>query len=181
MNSLLLFANKTLRLLTRSSLSPRLPELLFLVGTYFFPQVNIELIVRINNDRVIFSWRNDSFGNKGWHLPGSIILPNESFVSRIKALIKNELPFLAGYTCESLTYAGFSEVFAENIPSIRSHFISHIYLIDYYLPDHVIDGLPPAFMASHTIPEELISNHYRYKSLIRRCLSGHLIVPQQYY
>ena len=181
MNSPVRTINSALRLLTRNSSSPTLPEYLFLVGTFFFPQVNVDLIVRINKSRILFTKRNDSFGNNGWHLPGSIIRPNETFECRIQALIRNELPFLVGYTQESISYAGFTQVLACDRHSIRSHFISHIYLIVYSLSNHCIETLPPSVIACDIIPDDLIANHYRYKPLILKCLNQDPIVPEQYY
>lgn len=181
MSSLVTFANKALRFVTGSSPSPTLPEYLFLAGTFFFPQVNVDLIVRINKARIIFTWRNDSFGNNGWHLPGSIVRPNETFESRIQALILNELPFLIGYSQESITYVGFTQVIARDKPSIRSHFISHVYLIDYSVSKHCIDSLPSSVIACPIIPDDLIEKHSRYKPIIRKCLNRDPIVPEQYY
>ena len=80
----LFYINSLLNFLTAKCKNPRLPHLLFLVGTYFFPQVNVELVVRINKKYLFFAWRDDDFGNKGWHLPGGIIRPNEKIISRVK-------------------------------------------------------------------------------------------------
>ena len=181
MSSSITTINRLLRFFSGNSPSPTLPEYLFLVGTYFFPQVNVDLIVRINKARILFTMRSDSFGNNGWHLPGSIIRPNETFECRIQALISIELPFLLGHSHESISYVGFTQVFARDTPSIRSHFISHIYLIDYSLSNYIIDSLPASVMVSDMIPDQLIANHYRYKPLILRCLNREPIIPEQYY
>ena len=87
MSKLIRILNAFLRLITRKHLNPTLPETLFLVGTYFFPQINIELIIRINSYNILYIWRDDAFGNHGWHLPGSIIRPNERILTRLAKLI----------------------------------------------------------------------------------------------
>lgn len=181
MSDFITYANKLLRFLTRRTTSPTLPEYLFLLGTFFFPQVNVDLVVRINNSRVVFTWRDDLFGNTGWHLPGSIIRPNETFSARIQHCIRSELPFLANHSQDSIQYAGLSEVIGEDVPGIRSHFISHVYLIDYQLDNQVIKTLPSSVMLTNSIPEALIPNHERYKALILDCIAKRPITPEQYY
>ena len=121
--------NYLLNLATGNSPNPRLPEWLFLVGTYFFPQVNIEVIVRVNLTSLIYTWRDDNFGNRGWHIPGSIIRPNEMINERIGALIANELPFIDNCTLSLPKYVGLSQVLTDSRPSIV-HFISHVFVLD---------------------------------------------------
>ena len=70
--------------------SPKLPELFFLIGTAFFPQLNVELIIRYPDQKTFYLWRDDEFGNKGWHLPGGIIRPNEKIMNRVKKVLENE-------------------------------------------------------------------------------------------
>ena len=125
--SLVVLINRLLRLITSCSIHPTLPEPLFLAATYFFPQVNVELVVRINRSFIYYSWRDDVFGNRGWHLPGGIIRPNESIQSRVQQVLLSEvnLPNILNYT--TLQYVGFSEVFSPSSPCIRSHFLSHLY------------------------------------------------------
>ena len=172
MSKLIRILNAFLRLITRKHLNPTLPETLFLVGTYFFPQINIELIIRINSYNILYIWRDDAFGNHGWHLPGSIIRPNERILTRLAKLISTEVHFLddQGYT--SLQYLGCSEVFSEHAPCIRSHFLSHIYLVDYVLPSDVISNLETKYLLTSVLPDRIIDNHLRYSTLMKQCMSG---------
>jgi ADP-ribose pyrophosphatase YjhB (NUDIX family) len=173
--------SQILRFVTHNHPHPTLPHPLFLIGTYFFPQVNIELIIRVNSSQLLFSWRDDAFGNKGWHLPGSIVRPNEPLKSRILKLINTEADFLRDEACDSLSYVGFSEVLSKDLPCIRSHFISHIYLLDYTLRNDVISSLDGKYLLSSTIPEGIIENHLRYLPLLRKCILGHKdISPSEY-
>ena len=64
--------------------TPKLSELIFLIGTAFFPQLNVELIIRYKNKETLYLWRDDEFGNNGWHLPGGIIRPNEKILKRVE-------------------------------------------------------------------------------------------------
>ena len=87
---------------------PKLPELLFLAGTYFYPQVNVELLIRDKNSLTLFSWRNDEFGNLGWHIPGGIIRPNEQVKTRISQVILSEITALDCYTPINISNIGSS-------------------------------------------------------------------------
>lgn len=174
MNSKLTCLNHILRWITSDSIHPSLPEFLFLIGTYFFPQVNIELVVRINSNQLLYVWRDDIFGNKGWHLPGSIIRPNESFTQRIYKLIDSEVNILANAGYSHRHYVGYSEVISDCMPCVRSHFISHVFLIDFKLPNKILDELDSAgnYLISSEIPSGMISNHLRYIPLLRKCITG---------
>ena len=126
MPSFFVLINRLLRFFTSSSRHPTLPEPLFLAATYFFPQVNVELVVRINRSLIYYSWRDDVFGNCGWHLPGGIIRPNEPIQSRVHQVLLSEvdLPNILNYTTSQ--YVGFSEVLSPSSPCVRSHFLSYL-------------------------------------------------------
>ena len=70
--------------------SPKLPEILFLLGTAYFPQLNVELIIRDSEEKTLYIWRDDEFGNVGWHLPGGIIRPNEEILKRVERVLEKE-------------------------------------------------------------------------------------------
>ena len=55
------------------------------------PDTNIKLFIRDTNENNLNTWRDDLFGNKGWHLPGGIIRPNEKIKDRVKTVLKQEV------------------------------------------------------------------------------------------
>ena len=154
--------NHLLKLATRNLPNPRLPEWLFLVGTYFFPQVNIEVIVRVNLSSLIYTWRDDNFGNRGWHIPGSIIRPNDMIDVRIRSLITNELQVIDDCSLSFPKYVGFSQVLADSRPSIRSHFISHVFVLDVTACSNTSIKSHDHVLISSEIPRNLIANHIRH-------------------
>ena len=157
-----------LQLINFRSPSPKLPEFLFLIGTFYFPQINVELIIRDSHDSTIYTWRDDEFGNIGWHLPGGIVRPNESMFKRITNVIDTELPFfthILNTKYKTIRILGLSEIFREKL-SYRSHFVSLIFLIHY--PDFNFSDFSE-FSSHSTVsfskspPSNLINNHLRYK------------------
>tara|TARA_Y100001954_G_C15574588_1_gene485262 strand:+ start:240 stop:782 length:543 start_codon:yes stop_codon:yes gene_type:complete len=172
--------NRILRLLTHTVRHPLLPYPLFLCGTYFFPQVNIELIVRINKSFIFYSWRDDEFGNYGWHLPGGIIRPNETLQTRLVHVFKDEVSISTNLDSHLFQYLGFSEVLNPSLPCVRSHFLSHIYLLDICVPHIYAPVMQDNYCIIDHVPELLISNHLRYVNLIQKCLSNASIIPSQY-
>ena len=55
------------------------------------PIVNVDLLIRNSEGRVLVSWREDDICGKGWHIPGGVIRYKETFEQRIKNTALNEL------------------------------------------------------------------------------------------
>lgn len=47
-----------------------LPEELFLFATEITPMVNVDLLVRDDEGRILLAWRDDDIYGTGWHVPG---------------------------------------------------------------------------------------------------------------
>lgn len=111
--------------------SKGLPEDVFLFATEITPMVNVDLLVRDENGRILLSWRKDKFYEEGWHVPGGIIRLKETFEQRIKKVAELEL------FCSDILW---SEKPLEIVPIIchdmvqRGHFISFVY--ECRLPKH---------------------------------------------
>ncbi len=147
--------------------SPKLPEIFFLIGTIFFPQMNVELIIRDENNNTVYIWRDDLFNNYGWHLPGGIIRPNETIINRVKKVIESET-LLLNNVKEIIGPISISEVINED-PGFRSHFISLVFLvlIENKNLDNTNLSLSKASLSS-SIPNPLIKNHRRYIYLLEK-------------
>lgn len=61
-----------------------LPEDIFLFATEITPMVNVDLLVRGSDDRILLAWRNDQWWGQGWHVPGGILRLKETFEERIR-------------------------------------------------------------------------------------------------
>ena len=159
------YCNHILRRLTNNKRNPLLPEILFLIGTYFFPQVNVELVIIVDK-KLLLTWRDDDFGNVGWHLPGGIIRPNETIQQRIDQVLKYEAKISKSNDC-AVEYLELREIFSKIKPAIRSHFISLVYLVQCDKENAQIDNLESHIKYFDQIPENLIENHKVYADLMQ--------------
>jgi len=169
--SKLSFLNFFLKLFTGNAPIPTLPENIFLIATYFFPQVNVEVICMLPSGHYFLTWRDDDFGNKGWHIPGGIIRPNETLMSRVLKVVRSELPFLDKVTYP-IDIVGYSEVFC-NPPSIRSHFISLVTVLRIGYAVDIPSQLLTSIIKTNKIPNNLIQNHKRYEPLLLNLSQSH--------
>ena len=148
--------------------SPKLPEILFLLGTAYFPQLNVELIIRDSEEKTLYIWRDDEFGNVGWHLPGGIIRPNEEILKRVERVLEKETNLKLNFV-KITGPISFSEVI-HTLPGIRSHFNSFVFLVE--LKDDFnnlkLNFLKEKFLISQNIPRKIIKNHKRYIPLLKK-------------
>ena len=161
----ILISNNLFRLIYRKK-NPKLPELFFLIGTAFFPQLNVELLIRYKDKKTLYLWRDDEFGNKGWHLPGGIIRPNETILKRVKKVLEDETII----RLSEVNIHGpisFSEVIHKK-PGIRSHFNSLVYLIEIKKGNNYLSYSEAykGVLITNKIPKKLIKNHKRYIHLL---------------
>ena len=159
--------NSIFRFIYRKN-TPKLPELFFLIGTAFFPQINVELLIRYEDKKTLYIWRDDEFGNKGWHLPGGIIRPNETIINRVKKVLENETKIRLS---DVIIHGpiSFSEVIHKK-PGIRSHFNSLVYLIEIKKENNYssYSRIDKEVLITNKIPNKLIKNHKRYIHLLSK-------------
>ena len=146
--------------------SHQIAEILFLLGTYF-PQLNVELIIRDSEEKTLYIWRDDEFGNVGWHLPGGM-WANEEILKKSRKSFREE----TNLKINSVKITGpisFSEVI-HNIPGIRSHFNSFVYLVNSKdkFNNFDLDSLSEKFLLSQDVPKKIIKNHTRYIPLLKK-------------
>ena len=100
-----------------------LPEELFLFATEITPMVNVDLLVRDDEGRILLAWRDDDIYGTGWHVPGGIIRLKESFLERIQKTAELELGcnVIAGETPLEIVPIICPEM------QVRGHFISFVY------------------------------------------------------
>ena len=114
----------------------------------------------------MLTWRDDDFGNVGWHLPGGIIRPNETIQQRIDQVLKYEAKISKSNDC-AVEYLELREIFSKIKPAIRSHFISLVYLVQCDKENAQIDNLESHIKYFDQIPENLIENHKVYADLMQ--------------
>src|SRR4030042_3341997 len=100
--------------------SKGLPEEVFLCISRMTPLVNVDLLIKNDENQTLLTWRDDVYWGPGWHIPGGIIRHKETFADRIKAVAKNEVG--AEVKFYSIPLAMNEVIIKER--KDRSHFIS---------------------------------------------------------
>lgn len=79
--------------LLEHELEPRtgLPEPIFEFVSSVTPMVNVDLLIRDKDKRILLAWREDKFSGKVWHIPGGIIRFQEKMETRIQQVARKEL------------------------------------------------------------------------------------------
>ena len=144
--------------------SKGLPEEVFLLLGRLTPYLNVDLLIKDNDQKILLTWRQP--GEKypcGWHLPGGIIRYKESFETRIKKVALSELKARVRFDEKPLT---IEQLILNQVN--RAHFISLLYsceLLDEPAPNlRYIEGEPvPGQWAWHQkIPKDLFIPHRMY-------------------
>jgi colanic acid biosynthesis protein WcaH len=117
--------SETIRFIEAQAPTPEkaLPEEIFLFVSRLTPLVNVDLLIRDAQGRVLLTWRDDSLFGRGWHVPGGCIRLGESFADRISAVAASELGTSVAFAPNPL---GIYETIDKGRPS-RTHHISLLF------------------------------------------------------
>ena len=107
---------------THSGSGQDLPQELFLFISTVTPLVNVDLLIKDENNRTLLTWRDDSQYGAGWHVPGGIIRFKERALERVQKVAEIELG--CSVIAEPVPML-IVETFAET--RTRGHFISLLY------------------------------------------------------
>lgn len=105
------------------SVATGLPEELFLYVSSITPLVNVDLLIKDDQGRILLTWRNDSYYEPGWHVPGGIIRFKETFIDRIHAVAKIEMGATVKVEASPLA---INQVIHPS-RSVRGHFVSLLF------------------------------------------------------
>ena len=148
--------------------STGLPDEVFYYISKTTPLVNVDLLIKDENERTLLSWRNDQYCGKGWHIPGGIVRFKETLETRVKKVAETEI--------------GIDDIDFNTVPialnqlihrerDVRSHFISILYKC--FLPGRFIlknKGLSnndAGYLKWHyCCPDNLIKYHNIYSKYI---------------
>lgn len=100
-----------------------LSDEVFLTLTRLTPMINVDLLIRDAEGRVLLTWREDRFYSAGWHIPGGIIRYRETIGHRITEVARVELGTTVIVTGGVLNV----QEFIEPKRRTRGHFISLLY------------------------------------------------------
>jgi colanic acid biosynthesis protein WcaH len=148
--------------------SEGLPEDLFLFVTSITPIINVDLLIRNEQNHTLLTWRDDGYYSPGWHIPGGIIRYKETIPERINAVAANELGAAIRFNEVPLA---INEVIHPS-RRIRGHFISLLYECTLISPldqnRRYQGGIPrPGEWAWHTkCPDAIISVHEMYRKFM---------------
>ncbi len=148
--------------------SEGLPEELFLFVTSITPMINVDLLIKNDQNQTLLTWRDDGFFSAGWHVPGGIIRYKETLSDRIRAVATSELSVEIEFKSEPLA---INQVIHPS-RRVRGHFISLLYECKLMnSPDPGLryeNGIPkPGEWAWHDeCPDNLIPVHDMYRKFI---------------
>ena len=118
---------KAMREIEQSVRNPRqgLGNSIFLFISRLTPMVNVDLLIRNEEDEVLLTWRSDDFYGPGWHVPGGVVRFKETFEERISLVAAEELGVEVNIE-ESPKPKGVQQVMHADRES-RGHFVSLLF------------------------------------------------------
>jgi len=165
-DSLLYFLDKEVENFRRLPETDGLPEDIFLFSSRLTPIVNIDLLIKDENGRILLSWRDDEYAGSGWHLPGGIVRFKEKVLDRVKKVSEIEIGTVVGFNPVPIAH---NEIILEQ--NTRGHFISFLYDCvlpsEFILNNKVLSSVDPGYLQWHDFcPENLVEVHEMYRSII---------------
>tara|TARA_R110002020_G_scaffold63784_3_gene169897 strand:- start:779 stop:1300 length:522 start_codon:yes stop_codon:yes gene_type:complete len=147
-----------------------LPEDLFNCVTRMTPIMNVDLLLRDQNQRLLLAWRDDEFSGSGWHIPGGIVRFNETLHQRVNKVAEIELGVLYDEFWFESEPIAYNEVFLHR--ETRSHFFSILYdcTIDkeYTPPNSGLSPGVPGYLEWHeTCPQNIVKVHEMYRKYMQ--------------
>ena len=127
------------------------------------PLVNVDLLIKDENERTLLSWRDDRFTGSGWHVPGGIIRFKETIETRLRKVAETEIGALVEFDPKPLAI----NQIIENKKEIRSHFISILYKCflskNVKIENYGLRTNDPGYLKWHVnCPEDLLKYHKIY-------------------
>ncbi|VVB93012.1 GDP-mannose mannosyl hydrolase [uncultured archaeon] len=162
MNDAIKFLNKHI-----TNPSKGLPEEVFLFVSRLTPLVNVDLLIKDENGRVLLSWREDKFVGAGWHLPGGIVRFKEKMEQRLMKVAEKEIG--TGVEFNPVPIA-MNELIC-NHNTTRGHYISILYdcfLSSKFIPKNTgLNKIDNGYLMWHDVcPANLINVHEIYRKYI---------------
>lgn len=104
----------------------RLPEDIFLFVSKITPLINVDVLIKDENGRILLSWRGDRYTENGWHFPGRIVRFKNTLKQTVYDLVDEEIKTRVVLSEVPLEYNEIIEDHSDR-DNIRSHFISFLY------------------------------------------------------
>ncbi len=160
--------NKAIAILEAEIFDPKigLPDEIFQLVSRLTPLVNVDLLIRDENNRILLAWRDDQYAGKGWHVPGGIVRYKESLETRIQKTAEREIGAKIQFNPEPIA---INQLVCKH--KNRGHFISLLFecvLSSNFVPTNTnLLQNDPGYLSWHnTCPDNLISVHEIYRKYI---------------
>lgn len=146
-----------------------LPQELFFFISRLTPLVNIDLLIKDEDGRILLSWRDDSFVGAGWHLPGGIVRFKENLETRLQKVAEKEIGTAIEFDPAPVT---INQIVCKS--NTRGHFISILYrcfVSAKFTPDNKgLSKNDPGYLMWHkSCPKDLVDVH---KKIYRKYLEN---------
>ena len=146
--------------------SSGLPEDLFLFVTRIVPMVNVDLLIKDEDDRTLLAWRKDPYSGEGWHIPGGIVRYKERLVERVEKVAETEIGMYVTFDPSPIAV---NEIILSQ--RTRGHFISFLYKgfisKSFIPPNNGLTEKDSGYLKLYDFcPENLIRVHEIYRKYI---------------
>ncbi|HOW58286.1 MAG TPA: NUDIX domain-containing protein [Candidatus Omnitrophota bacterium] len=144
-----------------------LPEALFFYISRTTPLVNVDLLIKDENGRVLLAWRDDPYSGNGWHIPGGIVRFKETLEQRVNKVAETEIGTLVEFNPVPIAV----KQCIHHEREIRSHFISILYqcsLPSSFMPENkgLSEGDAGYLQWHEQCPEHLLKCHEMYRNYL---------------
>jgi colanic acid biosynthesis protein WcaH len=147
--------------------SEGLPDEIFYYASRLTPLVNVDLLVKDKNNRVLLSWRHDRYAGEGWHLPGGIVRFRETLEERVRKVAEKEIGVAVDFDPVPVEV---NQIIIKEIKD-RSHFISILYncrLSADFVPENKrLAETDAGYLKWHDgCPDDLLKLHNIYRKFL---------------
>jgi len=144
-----------------------LPDDIFYYISSTTPLINVDLMIKDSNNRIIFAWRDDKYSGTGWHIPGGIIRFKETIEDRIKQVALKEIGQEVEYDPDPIV---IKQIIHKDRDK-RGHFISLLFNCrisnDFEFDNSDLNISDPGFLMWHKgEPEQLLPCHHMYRKYL---------------
>ena len=150
-----------------SNPSEGLPDEIFYYISKTTPLLNVDLLIKHENEQTLLSWRNDQYTGSGWHVPGGIVRFKETMEDRIKKVAETEIGTLVDFDPTPIAINQIIHPERET----RGHFISILFNCsisnDFILNNDELCNTDQGYLMWHdTCPNDLLNFHKIYSDFI---------------
>ena len=125
-----------------------LPDDIFSFVSQVTPLINVDLLIKDEQKRVLLSWRDGIYDGAGWNVPGGIVRFKETLEARILKVAETEVGAKLEFNPHPIA---INQLFAQQ--NTRGHFISLLYKCflskNYELPNKGLSSNDVGFLKWH--------------------------------